>query len=47
MLPLVLTNIDDAFVRSHGIDHTDCVIAEQRPAGLVCLQWGQFKFQNE
>src|SRR5687768_11351903 len=24
MLPLVLSNIDDAFVSSHGIDHTDC-----------------------
>lgn len=46
MLPLVLTNIDDVFVRSHGIEHTDCVIAEQHPAGLVCLRWGQFKFGN-
>ena len=46
MLPLILTNVDDAFVRSHGIAHTDCVIAEQQPAGLVCLQWGRFKFVN-
>jgi len=46
MLPLVLTNIDDVFVRSHGIKHTDCVIAKQHSAGLVCLQWGQFKFGN-
>ena len=44
MLPLVLTNIDNGFVRSHGIRHTDCVIAEQQAGGLVCLQWGQFKF---
>ena len=44
MLPLVLTNVDDAFVRSHGIEHTGCIIAEQQPAGPVCLQWGQFKF---
>src|SRR4030067_539877 len=28
MLPLVLTNIDDDFVRSHGIGHAECVIAE-------------------
>ena len=46
MLPLVLSNIDDAFVKSHGIEHTDCVIAEQQPAGLVCLQWDQFKFDK-
>jgi broad specificity phosphatase PhoE len=41
MLPLLLTNIDDDFVRSHGINHTDCIIAEQQPAGLVCLQWAR------
>ena len=46
MLPLVLSNIDDAFVKSHGIEHTDCIITEQRPTGLVCLQWGQFKFDK-
>jgi probable phosphoglycerate mutase len=40
MLPLVLINVDDAFVRSHGIDHIHCVIAEQRREGLVCLHWG-------
>ena len=44
MLPLVLMNIDEAFVRSHGIGHTNCIIAEQQSAGLRCLQWGQFKF---
>ena len=44
MLPLVLTNVDDLFVGSHGINHTDCIIAEQQLSGLVCLQWGQFKF---
>ena len=46
MLPLVLTDIDDLFVRSHGINHTDCIIAEQLPAGLICLQWSQFEFGN-
>ena len=39
MLPEVLTNIDHAFVKSHGIRHTQCIIAEQRQAGLVCIQW--------
>ena len=46
MLPLVLTNVDNVFVRSHGIEHTGSVIAEQQPVGLVCLQWGQFKFDK-
>jgi len=46
MLPLLLTNIDNGFVRLHGIKHTDCVIAEQMAAGLACLQWGQFKFDD-
>lgn len=40
MLPEILTNIDYVFVRSNGIHHTHCIIAEQRPAGLICLQWG-------
>lgn len=46
MLPLMLMNIDEAFVRSHPIGHTKCIIAEQQSAGLLCLQWGQFKFGN-
>lgn len=40
MLPLILTNIDDDFVRSHGIGHTECIIAELRTDGFICLQWG-------
>lgn len=40
MLPLILTNIDVLFVVAHPIGHTDCIIAEQRPDGLTCLQWG-------
>ena len=46
MLPEVLTNIDHAFVRSHGIRHTQCIIAEQRPVGLVCPQWGDVKMED-
>ncbi len=41
MLPLVLSNIDTSFVMSHGIGHTECIIAEQTQMGLICLQWGQ------
>ena len=44
MLPLVLTNIDDDFVNSHGIGHTECIIAELHADGFVCLQWGDIQF---
>jgi 2,3-bisphosphoglycerate-dependent phosphoglycerate mutase len=40
MLPLVLTNVDNEFVRQHGLGHTDCVIAERRLDGWQCRQWG-------
>jgi broad specificity phosphatase PhoE len=44
MLPLVLRDIDHDFVRSHGLDHTECVIAEQLSDGFVCRQWGDVSF---
>lgn len=44
MLPLVLSNIDDDVVRSHGIGHTACVIAESLSDGFVCRQWGDIQF---
>lgn len=44
MLPLVMVNVEDVFVRTHAIEHTYCIIAKQQLAGLVCLQWGEFKF---
>ena len=44
MLPLVLSNIDNDFVRSHGIDHTACMIAESLSDGWVCRQWGSIQF---
>jgi broad specificity phosphatase PhoE len=44
MLPLVLANVDVSFVNSHGMGHTDTVLAELRPNGLTCLQWGPVKF---
>ena len=46
MLPELLTNIDHAFVRSHGIGHTQCIVAEQRSAKLICLQWGNVNFED-
>ena len=46
MLPELLTNIDHAFVKSHGIHHTQCIIVERTPAGLLCLQWGDVVLQD-
>jgi broad specificity phosphatase PhoE len=46
MLPLILTNVDVSFVKSHGIGHTEYVVAEQRSNGLTCLQWGAFKLDT-
>jgi broad specificity phosphatase PhoE len=46
MLPLILTNVDVSFVKSHGMGHTETVLAEQRPNGLIWLQWGSFKFET-
>lgn len=44
MLPLILSNIEDDFVRSHGIRHTACVIAESLSDGFICRQWGDIQF---
>ena len=44
LLPLVLTNIDDEFVKSHGVGHTECIVAELCCDGFTCLQWGEIKF---
>ena len=46
MLPEIFINIDHAFVRSHGIGHTQCIIAEQKPHGLACLQWGNVQLND-
>lgn len=44
MLPLILTNIDNDFVRLHAIGHTECVVAESCSDGFKCLQWGDVRF---
>ena len=43
MLPEVLANIDHTFVRSHGIGHTQCIVAESVHERLVCRQWGDLR----
>jgi probable phosphoglycerate mutase len=43
MLPLVLTNIDNDFVRSHGIGHTEYVVAELCPGSFTCRQWADIQ----
>jgi len=44
MLPVVLKNIDNEFVRTHNIRHTECIIAELLGKELVCKQWGEVQF---
>lgn len=40
MLPLVLKNIDRQFILEHpSFGYTSTVVAELRPAGLICLEW--------
>jgi 2,3-bisphosphoglycerate-dependent phosphoglycerate mutase len=39
MLPLVLTNVDPAFVRSHPMDNTAYVLAAEQDGRLICRQW--------
>jgi probable phosphoglycerate mutase len=43
MLPLVLKNIDQEFVRQHPISYTGCILAEQRADGLYCLRWSEIE----
>ena len=44
MLPLLLSNIDNEFVQTHGIVHMECVIAESSSDGFFCRQWGDVQF---
>lgn len=39
VLPLVLANIDFAFVRQRGIDNTAYVLATEQDGRLICNQW--------
>ncbi len=38
-LPELLVNVNLAFALQHGLPNTAYVLAEQRPHGLVCLEW--------
>ncbi len=44
MLPLVLKNIDNDFISSHSIGHTECITAELLPDEFLCRQWGDVRF---
>jgi broad specificity phosphatase PhoE len=46
VLPLILINVDVSFAKSHGMGHTETILAEQGQNGLVCLQWGPVKFDR-
>ncbi len=39
MLPLVLTNIDLAFIENHWIKNAQYALAETTPNGLICTNW--------
>ena len=39
MLPVIIENIDHAFVTEKGVAHTSPIIIEVRPAGLYCTTW--------
>jgi broad specificity phosphatase PhoE len=39
MLPLIVLNITFDLVVEHGMGHTSVAIVEERPEGLVCVQW--------
>jgi broad specificity phosphatase PhoE len=39
MLPLVLANVDHAFVLDHPFGNCACVVAERHGNQLVCLRW--------
>ena len=40
MLPLVLQNVDTAFIaRQNGFGYTALVVAEWRREGLICVEW--------
>lgn len=45
MLPLALTNIDNDFVAAHGIDRTECIVAELNSDRFICRQWGDVRFE--
>jgi broad specificity phosphatase PhoE len=38
-LPLVLQNLDLAWVLDHGVDYTAVIIAELRAGSLICTEW--------
>ncbi len=42
MLPVILSNVTFDWATEHGMANAGVVIAEQRPEGLVCVQWGQY-----
>lgn len=45
MLPLVLKNITREHFSQYGIDYTTCIVAEQRPIGLYCIEWNRRIFE--
>jgi hypothetical protein len=38
---LIMDNVDFDFAMCHPIGHTVAIVAEVRPTGLFCLEWGE------
>ena len=45
MLPLLLSNVDNAFSMAHPVGYTTCVVAELRGGKWACLRWGEETFE--
>ncbi len=43
MLPLVLSNVDNALMEKHGFPNTTCIVSELGPDGLRCIEWDGIK----
>lgn len=43
MLALILDNVDQVFVRAHGIGHSTVIVAEAGRGRLLCTQWGDVR----
>jgi broad specificity phosphatase PhoE len=46
MLPCIFANVDHEFAMKHEISHTECIVAEQGPHGLMCVRWGQIELSQ-
>jgi broad specificity phosphatase PhoE len=46
MLPLLSSNVDNAFSIARPVDGTTCIVVELRDGEWVCLRWGEEVLQD-